>query len=177
MGSVARVVTEPYRAALKGDWQGMKRFYERNKEAAAFPLTVTNDTLLHVAIYSRSKNPLQELLQIVPDAFSKPNDMQNTPLHEAAAIGNIEAAEILVCCSAKQLDVKNALGETPLFRAAAFGMTDMVKYLTSEVWRVQGDMQIQRIRNDETSLLHIAIIGLHFGEFLSFIYFMLFWLN
>ena len=63
MEVVPRVlVTEPYRAALNGDWEAMKRFYENNRESAVLPLTVTNDTLLHIAVYSGTKSPLEELL-------------------------------------------------------------------------------------------------------------------
>ena len=97
----------------------------------------------------------------MPNDFSKPNDLQNTPLHEAGVIGNVEAAQVLVRCSVAELEVRNALGETPLFRAAA------LKYLAMEVRRVQSDMQIQRVRYDETSILHISIIGQHFGIIIS----------
>ncbi|KAF3450501.1 hypothetical protein FNV43_RR06585 [Rhamnella rubrinervis] len=49
-----------------------------------------------------------------------------------------------------------------MFRAAAFGMTEMVMFLASQVRRLHGDMQIQRIRDDMTSILHSAIHGQHF---------------
>lgn len=162
--SSPRRVTEPFRDALNGDWEGMKRFYEKNREAAVLPLTLTNDTPLHIAVYSGGKSPLEELLRVVPnDHFTRQNDKLNTPLHEAGVIGNVEAAQVLVNRSAAQLDVRNILGETPMFRAAAFGVTKMVQYLAAEVRRVQGDMDVQRLRDDGTSILHIAIYGQHFG--------------
>ena len=168
LSSSARLVTEPFRAALNGDWDGMKSFYERNREAAALPLTLTNDSPLHIAVYSGGKSPLQELLLITPnDHFAKPNDFLNTPLHEAGVIGNVEAARVLVNCSAAQLEVLNILGETPMFRAAAFGMTKMVKYLASEVRRLGGDMDVQRLRYDGSSILHIAVYSQRFGLSLS----------
>ncbi|KAH7514940.1 hypothetical protein FEM48_Zijuj11G0143400 [Ziziphus jujuba var. spinosa] len=163
MGSVPGLVTEPYRAALEGDWERMKRFYEENREAVFYPLTVTNDTPFHIAVYSKTKSPLEELIQIVPNPpIAKADDKKNTPLHEAGAIGNIEAAQVLMRWSPEQLEARNALGETPMFRAAAFGMTEMVKYLASEVRSRHCDMQIQRIRDDNTSILHSAIHGQHF---------------
>ncbi|KAH7545257.1 hypothetical protein FEM48_Zijuj01G0074500 [Ziziphus jujuba var. spinosa] len=142
----------------------MLRFYEKNREALIYPLTVTNDTPFHIAVYNTSKSPLQELLHIFPNnaLIAKANDKKNTPLHEAGAIGNMEAAQLLVRFSPEQLEAKNALGETPFFRAAAFGMTEMVKYLASEVRSRHCDMQIQRIRDDNTSILHSAIHGQHF---------------
>ncbi|XP_048319577.2 uncharacterized protein LOC107431160 [Ziziphus jujuba] len=163
MGSVPGLVTEPYRAALEGDWERMKRFYEENREAVFYPLTVTNDTPFHIAVYSKTKSPLEELIQIVPNPpIAKADDKKNTPLHEAGAIGNIEAAQVLMHWSPEQLEARNALGETPMFRAAAFGMREMVKYLASEVRSRHCDMQIQRIRDDNTSILHSAINGQHF---------------
>ncbi|XP_060674069.1 uncharacterized protein LOC107435263 [Ziziphus jujuba] len=164
MGSVQGLVTEPYRAALEGDWERMKRFYEENREAVFYPLTVTNDTAFHIAVYSRTKSPLEELIQIVPNPpIARADDKKNTPLHEAGAIGNIEAAQVLMRWSPEQLEARNALGETPMFRAAAFGMTEMVKYLASEVRSRHRNMHIQRIRDDNTSILQSAIHGQHFG--------------
>ncbi|KAH7514932.1 hypothetical protein FEM48_Zijuj11G0142600 [Ziziphus jujuba var. spinosa] len=163
MGSVQGLVTEPYRAALEGDWERMKRFYEENREAVFYPLTVTNDTAFHIAVYSRTKSPLEELIQIVPNPpIARADDKKNTPLHEAGAIGNIEAAQVLMRWSPEQLEARNALGETPMFRAAAFGMTEMVKYLASEVRSRHRNMHIQRIRDDNTSILQSAIHGQHF---------------
>ncbi|XP_060674596.1 uncharacterized protein LOC125418827 isoform X2 [Ziziphus jujuba] len=163
MGSSPGLFTEPYQAALEGDWERMKRFYEENREAVSHPLTVTNDTAFHIAVYSGTKSPLEELIQIVPNPpIAKADDKKNTPLHEAGAIGNIETAQVLMRCSPEQLEARNALGETPMFRAAAFGMTEMVKYLAFEVRSRQCDMEIQRIRDDETSILHSAIHGQHF---------------
>ncbi|KAH7514938.1 hypothetical protein FEM48_Zijuj11G0143200 [Ziziphus jujuba var. spinosa] len=123
MGSVQGLVTEPYRAALEGDWERMKRFYEENREAVFYPLTVTNDTAFHIAVYSSTKSPLKELIHIVPNPpIARADDKKNTPLHEAGAIGNIEAAQVLMRWSPEQLEARNALGETPMFRAAAFAI-------------------------------------------------------
>ncbi|EXB77017.1 hypothetical protein L484_014143 [Morus notabilis] len=165
--SSPRLVTEPFRAALNGDWEGMKRFYEKNREAAALPLTLTNDTPLYIAIYSGGKSPLEELLQIVPnDHFARPNDKLNTPFHEAGVIGNMEAAQVLLRCSTAQLDMRNILGETPMFRAAAFVVTKMVQYLAAEVRRVQGlpseeknDDEAQVPLNNESDNLECGQIG------------------
>ncbi|KAH7514918.1 hypothetical protein FEM48_Zijuj11G0141200 [Ziziphus jujuba var. spinosa] len=126
MGIAPELVPEPYLAALEGDWERMKRFYEENREALFYPLTVTNETPFHIAVYSRTKSPLEELIQIVPNPpIARAGDKKNTPLHEAGAIGNIKAAQVLMRWSPEQLEARNALGETPMFRAAAFGMTEM----------------------------------------------------
>ncbi|XP_048320444.1 uncharacterized protein LOC107434982 isoform X1 [Ziziphus jujuba] len=163
MGRAPELVPEPYLAALEGDWERMKRFYEKNREALFYPLTVTNDTPFNIAVYSRTKSPIEELIQMVPNPpIDKADDKKCTPLHEAGAIGNVEAAQVLVRCSPKQLEARNAVGETPMYRAAAFGMTEVVKYLASEVRSRNLDMPFQRIRYDHTSILQSAIHGQHF---------------
>ncbi|KAL5578741.1 hypothetical protein UlMin_011183 [Ulmus minor] len=188
------VAAKAYEAALNDDWEAFKGLYQRNGEEADKPLTVTNDNVLHIAVYSGSKSPVEELLEIVPDGcVGKANDFLNTPLHEAAVIGNVEAAKLLVSKSAAEtaarnvrgktllssaefretlpelpysaagLDARNVLGETPLFRSAAFGVTKMVQHLASELGPtgVPFDV-IQSTRHDKTSILHIAVIGQHF---------------
>ena len=54
----------------------------------------------------------------------------NTPLNEAAAIGDIEMARILLKFDKSQLGHKNNIGETLLFIAAAFGRTAGQKWLS-----------------------------------------------
>lgn len=58
------------------------------------------------------------------------------------------------------LKVKNDRGESALFRAAAFGKTNVVSYLARRVrcW----DVHVRR--NDGTSILHVAILGGHMGN-------------
>ncbi|KAF3451780.1 hypothetical protein FNV43_RR07876 [Rhamnella rubrinervis] len=61
----------------------------------------------------------------------------------------MEAAQVsLVRCSQLAQHQANASGETSIFRAADFGMTEMVMSLASQAGRLHGDMQIQRIRDD-----------------------------
>ncbi|KAH7514921.1 hypothetical protein FEM48_Zijuj11G0141500 [Ziziphus jujuba var. spinosa] len=93
MGRAPELVPEPYLGALEGDWERTKRFYEKNREALFFPLTVTNDTSFNIAVYSRTKSPIEELIQVVLNPpIEKADDKKCTPLHEAGSIGNVEAA-------------------------------------------------------------------------------------
>ncbi|KAH7514926.1 hypothetical protein FEM48_Zijuj11G0142000 [Ziziphus jujuba var. spinosa] len=85
--------------------------------------------------------------------IEKADDKKCTPLHEAGAIGNVEAAQVLVHCSSEQLEARNAVGETLMYRAAAFGMTEVVKYLASEVRSHNFDMHIKIIRS------HVGVKG------------------
>ncbi|KAL9392856.1 hypothetical protein Peur_016776 [Populus x canadensis] len=176
MGSVARI-TKPYRAAMKKDWESLKRYYERHPEAAGLPLTVTKDTVLHIAVHSNDKKLLKHFLDNAPPFSYKVTDLYgNNAVHEAAATGNVEMAKILLnfdrelhCsttndgqkneyCSDELLQIMNNRGETALFRAAAFGRTKMVRFLCSKI----KNKDVHRRRHDSTSILHIAVLGKYF---------------
>lgn len=159
MGNIARE-RELYRAASKKNWEKMKRYYEENNVAVGFPLTVSKDTVLHIAVYSESRDLLDKLLEFAPHAYHITNEFGNTALHEAAAVGNVKMAEPFLTRDKDLLDFKNNRGETPLFRAAAFGRTKMSKYLASKV-EIENKV-IHRRRNDSTSILHIAVLGNYF---------------
>ncbi|RXH85868.1 hypothetical protein DVH24_016921 [Malus domestica] len=120
-------------------------------------------------------------------ALRVPNNNGNNTLHEVSASGNVEAAnylvsnfnmpvpeEIIISTSARStdkendalplLETRNHLGETPLFRAAALGHTDLVKFYAGKLLednRVNLWMHFHR--NDKMSILHIAVIAQHFG--------------
>lgn len=177
MGSVARI-TKPYRAAMKKDWESLKRYYEQHPEAAGLPLTVTKDTVLHIAVHSNDKKLLKHFLDNAPPFSYKVTDLYgNNAVHEAAATGNVEMAKILLnfdrelhCsttndgqkneyCSDELLQIMNNRGETALFRAAAFGRTKMVRFLCSKI----KNKDAHRRRHDSTSILHIAVLGKYFG--------------
>ncbi|XP_048425686.1 uncharacterized protein LOC103952033 isoform X2 [Pyrus x bretschneideri] len=58
------------------------------------------------------------------------------------------------------LETRNYLGETPLFRAAALGHTDLVKFYASKLPRDNPWKHFHR--DDKKSILHLAIIAQHF---------------
>ena len=58
------------------------------------------------------------------------------------------------------LKAENNLGETPIYRAVAHGQTQMAKSLAAKVRDLSSHF---RRRKDEMSILHIAVIGQHFG--------------
>lgn len=180
MGSVERM-TEPYRAAMKKEWNAMKKFYDENKEYVTASLTVSGDTALHIAVHSGDAELVKSLLNEIlfggkDDPFlrelaplRRKNEYGNTALHEAASGGHLEMVKLLLNCDEKLLEVKNNSGETPLFRAAAFGQTKVVRFLTLKV----EDMGTHRRRDDSTSILHVAVLGKYFGNvnFFSFFVF------
>jgi ankyrin repeat protein len=171
---------------LKEDWKSLAEFYEKHKDRLLTPMSFTEDTAFHMAVYSKDEKLLKCLLDYAQDVptsqdhkhpISITNVYGHTPLHLAASRGNSEAVKLLVEESKKILvgesenekkDImlmKNKFGETPLFRAAAFGQTKIVKYLTHQPAQIVNDelLLVHRQRNDGQSILHVAVLGENFG--------------
>ncbi|XP_044481006.1 uncharacterized protein LOC123207591 [Mangifera indica] len=139
---------KPYRAALNDDWESLLDFYQKLVSWLPYPVSSARDNAFHLAVYSKRKEPLQSLLCISEKrsmgryGYLIENGYGNTPLHEAAATGNLEAVVALVAHNERLLmedsenpdendflEAVNKKGETPLFIAAAFGRTEVVKFL------------------------------------------------
>uniref|UniRef100_A0A6N2NDQ5 PGG domain-containing protein n=1 Tax=Salix viminalis TaxID=40686 RepID=A0A6N2NDQ5_SALVM len=156
---------KPYRSAMRGDWKNIIHFYQDRPMCLSSPVTLSEDTALHIAVYSKQAEPLQSLLGIVEESKNK---FGNTALHEATICGNYEAVTLLVRRCPDLLTDENKYGETPLFTAAAFGEADIVAFLLkSEPEQCVNDerrlSEIHRKRGDGLSILSAAIKGQHFG--------------
>ncbi|KAK1570423.1 hypothetical protein Q3G72_001713 [Acer saccharum] len=167
----------PYQAVMDGKWEDLKEFN------ISHPMTVANDNALHIAVHSKSDEPLKQLLEREHErlvnydhkfaSVLKTNAYENTVLHEAAINHNIAAVKLLVgggYVTDEKLLERNKSGQTPLFKAAAFGSTKVVKYLASRPNQTtitsDNKKQLQenhRTNNDKTSILHAAVRGEHFG--------------
>lgn len=174
-------LTEPYKAASKRNWQIFKAYYESHPEALFYPLTIRKDTAFHIAASQGDTKLIRDLLGMIVDrsrireALTQLTDEYgNTVLHEVATTDNVKAATFMVnklreSCEGNSreleqlLKVKNRLGETPLYCAAAFGKTRMVQYLASEIKKVGGNIRGHLYRYDQITILHIAVLGRHFG--------------
>ncbi|XP_021805276.1 ankyrin repeat-containing protein ITN1-like [Prunus avium] len=165
---------EQYEWAMNGRWESLKRFYKDHVFEVFGQMTTKYDTVLQVAGLAGRKDVLQFLISQIEDrdALIVANNRGNTPLHEVAASGNLDAAQLLVeysfdhnvessYASPVLVEIKNHLGETPLYRAAAFGRTDLVQYLANQVDDDKIEQHFQR--KDQVSILHIAVLGQHFG--------------
>ncbi|KAI9161925.1 hypothetical protein LWI28_022055 [Acer negundo] len=186
-------IKKPYQAVLDEKWEDMGKYYSDISEdpmglgSLLCPISVDRDTAFHLAVYSGGKQPLARLLELVEkegtdgilglDEVFMENIYGNTVLHEAAISGNLEAVQILVSKLKKLLKDTNEFEETPLFRAAAFGKTKVVKYLASQPDQVVEKLNtdngkkhlenIHRQRKDGASILHAAVQGEHFGTALE----------
>ncbi|OMO76888.1 hypothetical protein CCACVL1_15347 [Corchorus capsularis] len=172
-------VGQPYEKALKDDAPALHNFYKYKPEDALFiPITATKDTVFHIAAYRGNESVLRVLLEMVPDSrkldvLKLKNIHGNTILHDVATTDNVKAAELVIrklllpdgSKVIHEKDIRqreailadrNDLGETPLFRAAAFGTKKMVMYFAKEIEEV-GTLHAHLKRTDGTSILHAAV--------------------
>jgi len=180
------VAKDVYQAALEEDWDGIIRACNGSSNMYVMsPVTVSEDTPLHLAVYSKKVMPLKALLDIanknpmLGNPYTKRNAYGNTVLHEAVFAGNMEAIEHLLHFTPKeqggydpsilQLQTKNELGETPLYRAAACGKKEIVERLVRQTGHIPGLKlsEDHRKREDSKPILHAAIQGHHFGFVLN----------
>lgn len=148
----------------------------RQESTSDGPLHVTSihkDTVLHLACYSKQPHLAEELVQLLPNnpnlrLTKLKNDVGNTVLHEAATSNSLtQVATVMIAKQRKLLTKRNILGETPLFRAVRFGKIKMFKLLAHEVDKDNQEVRKEQLQSkDGTSILHIAVITEHFGEFL-----------
>ncbi|TXG46856.1 hypothetical protein EZV62_026150 [Acer yangbiense] len=174
----------PYQAVIKENWEDLKTFFDndRNTFNILYPMTVAKDTAFHIAVHSGREQPLKHLLERVDDPMGAnvfmTNAYGNTVLHEAAINHNIAAVKLLVgdeYVTPEQLLKRNRSGQTPLFKAASFGSTKVVRYLASQPKQMICDNKkledAHGTRNDGTSILHAAVRGEHFGDHSFFFFF------
>jgi ankyrin repeat protein len=200
MGTPPYLMKRVYEAASKGDWDSMKTAYKGTDDKYMMsPITVLKDTAFHLAVYSRKDEPLQSLLDkynaneksFPGNPYTLRNAYENTVLHEAVFTGNMKAVELLLQFTPKeqgdyhpsmQLQTENALGETPLYRAASCGKKEIVEYLVIKMKQIskgkllknhrrRGYLEKEKNENSEKvdlkPILHAAIEGQHFGIVLN----------
>ncbi|KAK1556498.1 hypothetical protein Q3G72_006056 [Acer saccharum] len=178
---------KPYQAVVEeGKWESLVQHFDNDEGfSISYPImTVAKDSAFHIAVHSKSEQPLKQLLdlfanydeQIRTNVLKATNAYENTVLHEAAINHNIEAVKLLVgdgYVPPQQLLERNESGQTPLFKAAAFGSTKVVKYLASQPDQTIASAgykklkDAHRINNDRLSILHAAVQGEHFGTALE----------
>ncbi|XP_057460474.1 uncharacterized protein LOC130750972 isoform X2 [Actinidia eriantha] len=113
--------------ALKGLWDKVLEMYKLHPEVHDAQITRTNDTALHVAVSSGREDMVRELVDIISakgdvakkNAVKVQNERGNTPLHLAAALGNVEMCKVIADADKGLIiSIRNNENETPLFVAA-----------------------------------------------------------
>jgi ankyrin repeat protein len=123
----------PYRAAISGDWKSMVDHYQERVLDVPLPVTLSADTALHLAVYSKQEQPLKDLLEIVKDIkellpeteFLLPDETKSRVPETESPVPETESrvAEI------QFLKRKNKFGNTALHEATIYGNYEAARLL------------------------------------------------
>ncbi|KAK4259061.1 hypothetical protein QN277_005435 [Acacia crassicarpa] len=176
-------------AYRNSDWKTFKQIFEQDKTELLNHFDLFEDTPISIAIRSGNPKLLKDLLNMLSGeerwvAFTKPNCRRNTLLHNMAMRKrrlSVQMTEVILDFEKedeaalpeeerkkrrpKLLERKNESGETPLFRAAAFGNLEMLKHVVQDhikAEEAEGDLfKIHQYSETET-ILHACINAQHF---------------
>lgn len=143
-------------------------------------LTVHDDTVLHMATYFKRDDLALKLLDEIPELYihkmTRQNKAGNTVLHATATSSRaLPVADKLLRKAPGLLGMRNNNGETALFRSARYGKADIFNFLAGKIAGYdQPSKQPFLQRNDQSTVLHMAIISQHFGNFILKYYFIFF---
>ncbi|ESR61923.1 hypothetical protein CICLE_v10014428mg [Citrus x clementina] len=119
-------------AALKGDWDFARNFFNLNPEAVCVRISRNQDTALHIAAGARRTLFVQELVNLMtPEDLALRNKVGNTALCFAAVSGVTKIAEVMVNKNRELPSIRGNKGATPLCMAALLGHKEMIWYLYS----------------------------------------------
>ena len=160
-----------YNAILKGDVEKVIELCERFADHAMQRLTIHEDTVLHVATYSKQTGLVLRLLEALPQHHihkitTSKNVSGNTVLHEVATLDDcsVEVARKILEKASELLSMRNELGESVLFQSARYGKIKIFNFLADKISKYDEDTLKSLIqRNDRTTILHIAILARQFG--------------
>lgn len=144
-------------------------------------VTIHNDTILHLALYSMQLNLVLKLIETLTHQhialMVRRNSGGNTILHEAATYDKLfPAAKKMLELQPELLTIRNNNKENPLFRAARYGQMKMFKFLDDRLVQTlkDEDLKMAHKKFDGSTILHAAIAAEHFGVKIPFAYLFLF---
>ncbi|KAL0333703.1 UNVERIFIED_CONTAM: hypothetical protein Sangu_1526500 [Sesamum angustifolium] len=122
-----------HRAALRGNWAAAKHILDRNPSGLTKSINVYSSTALHIAVGTGKAIHFVEKMvaAMPPESLAATDDIGNTALSIAAAVGNIAAATILVSKKPDLLYIPNKYDEFPVQVAALYARKEMLQYLSS----------------------------------------------
>ncbi|KAH6761654.1 hypothetical protein C2S52_019087 [Perilla frutescens var. hirtella] len=121
-------------AALRGDWDTVQNFFEDVNELSTTIITNYSETVLHVAVLTGKANDLAKKLVELTPAETLPalkDSGGRTALHNAAIVGNTEAAIALVHKNPGLLHISTNQNRLAVNLAATY-CKETVEYLISE---------------------------------------------
>lgn len=155
-----------YKAVMREEWKKLPEEFKFDETKITFPITSSQDTVLHLGVYSGDEQPTRTFLAATLENVEEfwVNNVGNTPLHEAATVGNLAAVKLFVEFKKEDMLVKNIYRETPLYRAAKYGQLHIVEYFLDDC----DDFFTRSFLNwtagiDDTPIIHVAIQSENFG--------------
>ncbi|XP_052198765.1 uncharacterized protein LOC127805950 [Diospyros lotus] len=123
-----------YQAVQEGDWEGVKKFLEKEPDAIKAKIDTALETPLMLAVRSPHRNKVVKGLlgkMSEEDLEQFEHGKEQTILHRAACAGNIEAAMMLVNKNPRLPYIGRDSDGVPLGAAAFMANREMVSYLLS----------------------------------------------
>lgn len=167
-----KINAELYEALMiSQDEQNVIELCRKVPDHALYILTIHDDTVLHMATYSKRGDLVLKLLDELPDQclykMTRQNQAGNTILHETATSNHaVPVADKLLKKAPGLLGMRNNKGETALLRAARYGKAEMFNFLAGRVAGYDSSSKLTFLqRSDKTNVLHISILSQHFGKF------------
>ncbi|KAF5469637.1 hypothetical protein F2P56_013695 [Juglans regia] len=163
---------ELFRLAMKAEWKKVVEKYTKELESVYnLKITRSGDTALHIAVSDGQEETVADLLKLMQSNHAKEavrtkNERDNTPLHTAAAMGNLPMCKLIAQVDPSLVGERNCEGETPFFLAAVHGKKEAFLYLHKIC--VDQDGKPDDIgytyakREDGDTILHCAINGEYF---------------
>nr|XP_011458592.1 PREDICTED: uncharacterized protein LOC101306484 isoform X2 [Fragaria vesca subsp. vesca] len=155
-----------FKIAMKSDWEGVVQAYRLNKQLAhKARITKSGETALHIAVLDGQEDRVEELVKLVSlEELKLQNQRGNTPLHFAAAQGNVRMCKCIAKVHPSLVGIPNKDKETPLFLAALHGKKDAFLCLHYIRTPNESDPKYYSYcrREDGDTILHCAILGDYF---------------
>ncbi|KAF5469639.1 hypothetical protein F2P56_013696 [Juglans regia] len=157
---------------MKAEWKKVVEKYTKELESVYnLKITRSGDTALHIAVSDGQEETVADLLKLMQSNHAKEavrtkNERDNTPLHTAAAMGNLPMCKLIAQVDPSLVGERNCEGETPFFLAAVHGKKEAFLYLHKIC--VDQDGKPDDIgytyakREDGDTILHCAINGEYF---------------
>ncbi|XP_058218001.1 uncharacterized protein LOC131329003 isoform X2 [Rhododendron vialii] len=162
---------ELYKALIDEDKERVLKLCKQFEEGPFHVVTIHNDTVLHVATYSKQAHLVLQLLETVSDdqldKLTFQNKIGNTILHEASTSdGLVEAAKKMLIKAPGLLYKRNQYDVTPLYRSVCYGKIEMFKFLHNEIQKrkhiiggdVEADSEDHFQQKNKTTILHTAVV-------------------
>ncbi|PON92516.1 Transmembrane protein, partial [Trema orientale] len=146
--------------AMKGQWDKVIETYKKSQRAREAKITKADETALHLAVADGETKFALQLINVITDpaTLSIQNEKGDTPLHLAAALGDLSVCIETIEKNPDGVTIRNSKGETPLFLAARYGKKKAFLYLHS----INQEEEHLKRENGDT-ILHVTIAGDYFG--------------